>query len=77
VTVTIEDDMVVEQQFENFFLDLKTYDSAVKLSPRTTIITIEDDDGKLTPQCKLAHGCVKISMFTFTRFLLQWLQMVL
>ena len=51
MTVTIEDDMVAEQQFENFFLDLRTSDSAVILSPGTTNITIEDDDSKLTPQC--------------------------
>ena len=53
VTVTIEDDMVVEQQFENFFMSLRTryYDPAVVLSPGTTTITIEDNDSKLTPQC--------------------------
>ena len=43
VTVTIQDDNVVEQQFENFFLDLS--------SGSSTNITIEDDDSKLTPQC--------------------------
>ena len=55
VTVTIQDDMVVEQQFENFFISLRTsyYDPAVILSPGTTTVTIEDDDSKLThnPQC--------------------------
>ena len=53
MTVTIEDDMVVEQQFENFFMSLRTryYDPAVILRPRTTTITIEDNDSKLTPQC--------------------------
>ena len=43
VTVTIQDDNAVEQQFENFFLDLS--------SGSSTNITIEDDDSKLTPQC--------------------------
>ena len=43
VTVTIQDDNVVEQRFENFFLDLS--------SGSSTNITIEDDDSKLTPQC--------------------------
>ena len=51
MTVTIQDDNVVEQQFENFFLYLRTSDPAVILSPGTTTITIEDDDSKLTPQC--------------------------
>jgi len=49
--VTIINDHVVEQQFENFFLYLSTSDSDVILSPWTTTITIEDDDSKLTPQC--------------------------
>jgi len=50
VTVTIQNDMVVEQQFENFFVSLRTsyYDPAVILHPGTTTITIEDDDSKLT-----------------------------
>ena len=49
MTVTIQDDMVVEQQFENDFVSLRThyYDPAVILSPGTTTITIEDDDSKL------------------------------
>ena len=49
MTVTIQDDTVVEQQFEDFFVSLRTryYDSAVILSPGTTTITIEDDDSKL------------------------------
>ena len=50
MTVDIQNDMVVEQQFENFFMSLRTYyyDPAVILSPGTTTITIEDDDSKLT-----------------------------
>ena len=50
VTVTIQDDMVVEQQSENFFISLRTsyYDPAVILSPGTTTVNIEDDDSKLT-----------------------------
>ena len=49
MTVTIQDDTVVEQQFENFFVSLRTsyYDPAVILSPGTTTITIEDEDSKL------------------------------
>jgi len=70
VTVTIQDDGVVEPQSENFFLDLRTSDSAVILGLRTTTITIEDDDSKSTHN-SLAHGCVQILTFTFTRFLLQ------
>ena len=48
VTVTIQDDGVVEPQSENFFLDLRTSDSAVILGLSTITITIEDDDSKLT-----------------------------
>ena len=50
VTVTIQNDVVVEQQFENFLMRLRTryYDPAVILSPATATITIEDDDSKLT-----------------------------
>ena len=47
--MTIQNDTVVEQQFENFFMSLRThyYDPAVILNPMTTNITIEDDDSKL------------------------------
>ena len=50
MTVTIQDDTVVEQQFEDFFVSLRTHyhDPAVIVSPGTTTITIEDDDSKLT-----------------------------
>ena len=50
MTVAIQNDMVVEPQFENFFMSLRThyYDPAVILSPETTTVTIEDDDSKLT-----------------------------
>jgi len=48
VTVTIQDDNVVEQQFENFILSLCVFDPTVILSPVTANVIIEDDDSKLT-----------------------------
>ena len=47
VTLTIQDDNVVEQQFENFFMNLRTFDSAVILNPATANVTVEDNDSKL------------------------------
>ena len=49
VTVTIQDDMIVENQFERFFINLRNYwyDSAVILSQPTASVTIEDDDSEL------------------------------
>ena len=51
VTVTIQDDNVVEQQFENFFMNLRTSDAAVIFNPVTANVTIEDDDSTLTLGC--------------------------
>jgi len=48
VTVTIQDDNVVEQQFENFILSLCVFDPTVILSPVTANVIIEDDDSKFT-----------------------------
>ena len=49
VTVSIQDDMIVEDQFEQFFINLRKYDSAVILNgPTTANITIEDDDSELS-----------------------------
>ena len=51
MTVTIRNDDVVEQQFEYFFMNLRTSDRAVILNPVTATVTIEDDnDSELTPQ---------------------------
>ena len=47
MTLTIQDDNVVEQQFENFFMNLRTFDSAVILNPATANVTVEDNDSKL------------------------------
>ena len=48
VTVSIRDDMVVEDQFEQFFIKLNNYwiDSAVILSQPTASVTIEDNDSE-------------------------------
>ena len=48
LTVTIQDDNVVEQQFENFVMSLCVFDPTVILSPVTANVIIEDDDSKLT-----------------------------
>ena len=52
VTVYIRDDMAVEDQFEQFFINLRSYwnDSAIILSQPTASVTIEDDDGELSLQ---------------------------
>ena len=48
VTVSIRDDMVVENQFEQFFINLRYYwyESAVIFS-RPARVTIEDNDSEL------------------------------
>ena len=51
MTVTIQDDNVVERQFEHFLMSLCAFDPAVILIPVTANVTIEDDDSKLAPRC--------------------------
>jgi len=48
VTVSIRDDMLVENQFEQFFINLRNYwyDSAVILNVPTASVTIEDNDSE-------------------------------
>ena len=49
MTVSIRDDMVVENQFEQFFINLRKYywyESAVIFS-RPARVTIEDNDSEL------------------------------
>ena len=50
ITIHIRNDMVVENQFELFYIYLWNYysDSAVMLDPATAIVTIEDDDSELS-----------------------------
>ena len=48
VTVPIPDDTVVENQFEQFFINLREYESAVILSGPTASVTIEDNDSELS-----------------------------
>ena len=49
VTVSIRDDMLVENQFEQFFFTLENYwyESAVILNGPTASVTIEDNDSEL------------------------------
>ena len=52
VTVSIRDDMIVENQFERFFINLMNYwyESAIILSRPTASVTIEDDnDSEFSP----------------------------
>ena len=50
VTIPIQDDMVVENQFEFFSINLSTSDSAVMLDPVSAAVTVEDNDSELSPQ---------------------------
>ena len=77
LTVTIQDDNVVEQQFENFVMSLCVFDPTVILSPVTANVIIEDDDSKLTHSVSYSIQwlCTYISMSTATLlfcFLFQW-----
>ena len=49
VMIPIAGDNVVEST-ESFTVSLTTGDSAVTLSPSTTTVTIQDDDGKISLQ---------------------------
>ena len=73
VTVFIRDDMIVENQFERFFVNLRNYwyESAVTLSRLTASVSIEDNDCKLS--LKIAHF-IRMSIFE-SSFLPQWLQL--
>ena len=68
VTVTIQDDMIVENQFEQFFINLRNYwyDSAVILSRPTASVTIEDDDSELSLQ--YTYICTSTTMSVFHNF---------
>ena len=72
VTVSIRDDMAVEDQFERFFINLRNYwyDSAVVLSRPTASVTIEDDDSELSLQYTYISTCTQCQSFT-TSFLHQ------
>ena len=54
--------MIVEDQFERFFINLRNYwyDSAVILSRPTACVTIEDDDSELSVQ----YTCTTMSVFS-------------
>ena len=66
VTVSIRDDMVVENQFERFFINLRNYwyESDVILSRSTAIVTIEDNnDSEFSLQCTKDCTCTTVSIF--------------
>ena len=77
VTVSIRDDMVVENQFERFFINLMNYryESAVILSRPTASVTIEDNnDSEFSLQYTKDCTFSRMSIFT-TSYLPQWLQL--
>ena len=59
VTVSIRDDMIVENQFERFFINLRRYDSAVILSQPTASVTVEDNDSELSFKICM---CIRLSV---------------
>ena len=65
VTVSIRDDMIVENQFERFFINLRNYwyESAVILSQPTASVTTEDDDSELSLQCTKNCMCTRMSIY--------------
>ena len=77
VTVSIRDDMAVENQFERFFINLSNYwyESAVILSQPTASVTIEDNnDSEFSLQYTNVCMCTRMSIFK-TSFLPQRLQL--
>ena len=65
VTVTIRDDMAVEDQFEQFFINLRNYwyESAVILDGSTASVTIEDNDSELSLQYIKNCMCTRMSIY--------------
>ena len=68
VTIPIRDDMVVENQFEFFSMNLSTSDSAVMLDPVSAAVTVEDNDSELSPQyaiyTKMSISSIPTSVIT-------------
>ena len=62
VTIPIRDDMVVENQFELFSINLSTSDFAVMLDPVSATVTVEDNDSELSPQQTKVCICTKKSI---------------
>ena len=74
VTVSIRDDMIVENQFEQFLINLRNYwyESAVILNGATASVTIEDNnDSEFS--LRYTKDCTFTRMSIF--FLPQWLQL--
>ena len=61
VTVYIRDDMVVENQFEQFFINLRNYwyESAVILNGPAASVTIVDNDSELSLKICI---CIRLSV---------------
>ena len=64
MTVSIQDDMIVEDQFERFFINLRRYESAVILSQPTASVSIEDNDSE-SSNCMhtKSYTCIRMSIF--------------
>ena len=64
VTVFIQDDMVVENQFERFFIYLRSYESVITLSRPRVSVTIEDNnDSEFSLQYTNICMCTRMSIF--------------
>ena len=66
VTVSIRDDMIVENQFERFFINLSNYwyESAIILSRPAASVTIEDNnDSEFCLQYTKDCTCTRMSLF--------------
>ena len=66
VTVSIRDDMIVENQFERFLINLRRYESAVVLSQPTASVTIKDNDSELSLKI---YMCIRLSICLCTQII--------
>ena len=75
MTVSIQEDMIVEDQFERFFINLRRYESAVILSQPTASVSIQDNDSE-SSNCMhtKSYTCIRMSIFA-TSYLPQWSQL--
>ena len=70
MTVSIRDDMVVEDQFEQFHINLRNYwyDSVI-LNDTTASVTIEDNDSELSLQYTKDCMYTRMSIFKTSFYL--------
>ena len=56
--------MVVENQFEQFFINLREYESAVILNGPTASVTIEDNDSELFTYASGCQYIYEVNLFS-------------